>query len=66
MSTVIELENAIRHLTSEQYKVFREWFEEYEAAQWDSQIENDARDGKLDHLAQEAVEELRSGNCSRL
>lgn len=66
MSTVDEIESAIKHLTAEQYKMFRKWFEEYESNLWDSQIEQDIRDGKLDKIAQEAIEEYESGNCSKL
>ena len=37
------------------------WLREYEASLWDQQIEADIRAGKLDHLGQEALAEVRSG-----
>ena len=66
MSTVEEIEDAAKHLSSEQFENFRKWFEEYESNLWDSQIEQDARSGKLDKFAQKAVEEYESGNSSKL
>ena len=66
MSTVKDLENAVIQLTPEQYVAFRKWFEEYESNLWDSQIEADARAGKLDKFAQEAVAEFEAGKSSKL
>jgi hypothetical protein len=39
-------------------------FTEFDAAVWDRQIEEDAAAGRLDALADKAVEELRSGRCT--
>ena len=66
MSTVEEIEDAVKHLSSEQFESFRKWFEEYESDLWDSQLEQDARSGNLDKLAQEAVKEYESGKSSKL
>ena len=66
MSTVDEIESAVKSLTAEQYKTFRKWFEEYESNLWDSEIEQDARSGKFHNIAQEAIEEYESGDCSKL
>jgi hypothetical protein len=40
---------------------FRAWFEAFDAEQFDAAIERDARVGKLDSLADEAVAEHRAG-----
>ena len=66
MSTVKEIEQAIENLTAEDYRAFREWFEEYESDQWDSQIEQDIADGKLDRFAEQAVREYEAGRCREL
>ena len=66
MSTVKDLENAVTQLEPDQYVVFRKWFEEYESDLWDKQIEADARSGKLDEFAQEAVAEFEAGKSSKL
>ena len=66
MSNVTEIEEAIFHLSPEEYKAFRAWFEEYENQQWNSQFEKDVMSGRLDYLAQEALKEYKAGNCSDL
>ena len=32
---------------------------------WDKQIEEDIKAGRLDHLAEKALEDLRAGRCKR-
>lgn len=55
MTRVEQLKSEIRALSPKDLDSFREWFEEYVADEWDKQIESDARAGKLDHLAREAL-----------
>lgn len=38
---------------------FREWFLQFDAAEWDVQIEADARTGELDALAAQAIRDHR-------
>lgn len=64
--TLQEIENSVKELTPEQLAKFRDWFQEYEANQWDQQIENDAFSGKLDAISNEAINEHRDGNTSTL
>ncbi len=64
MSTVEEIENAIRRLSPKELVAFREWFAEYDAAAWDRQIEEDVAAGRLDALADEALDDLRHGRCT--
>jgi hypothetical protein len=64
--SVKELELAVRQLPAEDFAAFAQWFEEYAAAQWDAQIERDARAGKLDALAAKAKSEFESGKCTEL
>ena len=33
---------------------------------WDEQFENDVKSGKLDHLAEQGIADLRAGNCREL
>jgi hypothetical protein len=65
MSTVKEIEEAIAHLSPDEFKAFLVWFEKYENQQWDSQFEKDVESGRLDSMAQEALNEYEAGNCSR-
>ena len=64
--TVKELEAAVSRLSPQELARFREWFEEFEAKMWDEQFENDVKSGKLDHLAEQAIADLREGNCREL
>jgi hypothetical protein len=64
--TLQELETTIRHLPSEQLLQFREWFLEFDAKNWDQQIESDACAGRLDALADAALREHRNGKSTRL
>jgi hypothetical protein len=45
---------------------FREWFLQFDAAEWDSQIEADARRGKLDALAAQAIRDHQNGLSTKL
>jgi hypothetical protein len=54
MTKVEELERAVASLTAEEYREFRRWFLERDWEQWDRQIEEDSRAGKLDFLVKEA------------
>jgi hypothetical protein len=66
MSTVQEIENAVRQLTAEDLAAFRSWFAEFDAGEWDLQLEEDVTAGKLDKLAEEALQDLREGRCTEL
>lgn len=66
MSSVPEIEQAVRQLTPEELAQFRQWFARYDASQWDSDIEADVTAGLLDAFADEAVAEVRAGGCKEL
>jgi hypothetical protein len=66
MTKVEELERAVALLTSEEYREFRRWFLERDWEQWDQQIEEDSRAGKLDFLIKEAVEAKKQGKLEEL
>jgi hypothetical protein len=61
MSTIAEIEQAVRQLSPEQLTEFRAWFAEFDAAIWDRQLEDDAAAGRLDRFADEALADLRAG-----
>ncbi len=63
MGTVKELEKAVTGLSKEQLVKFRAWFESFDAAQWDRQLEDDARSGKLDRVAEKALGEYHKGKA---
>lgn len=66
MSTVDEIEGAIRKLSDEDLVALRAWFAEFDAAVWDSQFERDVAEGRLDALADEALRDMREGRCTDL
>lgn len=66
MSSIQEIEQAIRQLSSEDLAAFRAWFIEFDASLWDKQLENDVAAGRLDKLAEEALLDSREGRCTDL
>ena len=66
MSTISEIQSALSQLSREELAAFRAWYAEFDAAEWDREFEADAAEGRLDHLADEAVRDLREGRCTDL
>lgn len=66
MSTVREIQKAVTQLPPEDLTAFRLWFAEFDAAVWDRQLETDVAAGRLDQLAEEALQDLRGGRCTDL
>ena len=64
MSTVAEIEEAVRQLSAEQRAAFRAWFAEFDAEEWDRQLESDVAAGKLDWLVAEARADREAGRCN--
>jgi len=54
MTTVKEIESALKDLPEERLAEFRAWYEAFDAERWDRQFEQDAEAGKLNALADEA------------
>ena len=61
MSTVQELEAAVRQLSPEDRAAFRAWFAEFDAQEWDRQLEADVAAGRLDWLVDEALADRQAG-----
>jgi hypothetical protein len=66
MSEVEELEMRFRNLPSQDQAKLRGWFHKFDNEVWDRQIEEDIAAGRLDALAEEAIEDLRQGRCTGL
>jgi hypothetical protein len=66
MSSVKDIEAAVSQLSHEELSSFRTWFADFDAAVWDRQFEQDARAGRLDGLAEEALRDLDAGRCTDL
>ncbi len=63
MSTLHEIEVAIRKLPDDDLVALRAWFAECDAAAWDRKFERDVAEGRLDALADAALRDAREGPC---
>ena len=61
--TIEDLEKAVAQLAPDQFAKFRDWFEAFDAARFDQKIERDAKAGKLDRLAEQALADFREGRA---
>lgn len=66
MSTIQAIEQAVQQLPAHELAEFRQWFTQFDEASWDAQIEADARAGKLDELAADALAEYQNGKAREL
>ena len=64
--TVEDIAKAVAKLPPDQLAEFRVWFEEFDAARFDRKIEHDAKAGKLDTLADQAMDDFRTGRAREL
>jgi len=61
-----ELEQAVAQLPPKELARFRKWFAEFDAQAWDKQWEADAKSGKLDKIAEQAINNYRAGKAKEL
>jgi len=66
MSTLEEIEAAVQQLPPAKRAEFRACFLSFDASDWDQQMEDDITTGKLDWLANEAINDSLAGRCSEL
>ena len=65
-STLEDIEKALTELPPDQLAEFRAWFEAFDAARFDEKIEQDAKAGRLDRLAEQALADFRAGRAREL
>ncbi|MEL4895457.1 hypothetical protein [Crocosphaera sp. Alani8] len=61
-----EIKQAVSELSDRDLANFRTWFAEFDAQEWDQKFEEDVTKGKLDALAEKALQDLREGKCRDL
>ena len=66
MGKVEDIKRQIEALTPDEFASFRQWYSEFEADAWDRQIEADAAAGRLDALAERALDEHHRGKTRPL
>ena len=64
--SIQELEQAVTQLPPKELARFREWFDEFDAQVWDKQFEADAEFGKLDKIAEQTLNDYRTGKAKEL
>jgi hypothetical protein len=63
---VEDLETAVESLTEKEYWQFRSWFQEKDWEKWDSQIEEDFRNSRLDFLVRETLDAKEKNQLKEL
>ncbi|MES9856504.1 MAG: hypothetical protein ABW166_07880 [Sedimenticola sp.] len=66
MTTIQEIKSAIGSLPHQEYMQLLGWIHDKDWSDWDNQLENDAKSGKLDFLAREALEEKKNKKLRKL
>jgi hypothetical protein len=66
MSTVAEIESAIKNLKPQEIREVGQLLDELREELWDQQIDADAKAGRLDKLAEKALEDYRAGRTKPL
>jgi len=66
MSTVVEIESALRALPLQDARAVAHWLQEYLDQKWDKQMDADIAAGRLDKLAEQALDRYRAGQVKPL
>ncbi len=66
MTKLEQIEDAVAGLLPSEFERFRRWFEDLQAARLDDRIARDAAAGRLDGLAEVAVEDFEESRSSRI
>ena len=66
MTKIERLEREIEALSPEERVNFRAWYEAFDAAEWDRQLETDVAAGRLDRLAEAALADHQAGRSRPL
>jgi hypothetical protein len=66
MTKLEQIEKSVAELSPAEMRRFARWFEEHKEAEWDRQIEADAKAGKLDKFISEARAEIKAGKLTPL
>ena len=66
MPSLQRIEFQIATLPEPELRMFRSWFEEFDAQHWDRSLVADVDNGKLDSLAAEALAHYGAGQCKPL
>ena len=66
MTSVEDIKQAITQLPPEALHELRAWYEQFDAQLWDKPIEADVATGRLNDLAEEALQAVRNNQATEL
>jgi hypothetical protein len=66
MTKLQQIEKSVEELGPSEFAAFAEWFEALQQERWDQQFDNDAKSGKLDRFADQALADFRAGKTKPL
>ena len=66
MTTISEIEKAIKLLKPDELSAFRQWYVNFDFESWDCQIEQDSNAGKLDFLLDETQHDILAGRTKEI
>lgn len=66
MKNLSEIEQSVSKLPDDDFAKFRQWFWKYENEKWDTRIEKDIAEKKLDALASKALDDYNNGKYNLL
>jgi len=66
MTTVNDIKTAIQSLPHNEFIQLMHWIHEKDMDDWDAQLAQDSKDGNLDFLIREAIEEEKKGTLRKL
>jgi len=66
MGKLEQIEDAIKALSAAELQKLRAWFADFDAVNWDRQLEQDVANGRLEALAQRALAEHTAGKTTPL
>jgi hypothetical protein len=66
VSTIGEIENALRALPVQEARAVADWLQDYLEEQWDKQMEADAANGRVDRAWEKAKADIAAGRVKPL
>jgi hypothetical protein len=63
---ITEIKTAVTQLSQNELAEFIEWLDEFQESQWDKQIEEDLKAGRLDRLIEQAEKAFDEGKCRQI
>ena len=66
MENIQTIEKAVSKLSKLYLKNFRNWYEKFDQKVWDDQFKEDAKSGKFDMIADQAISDFRAGKCKKI